>query len=97
MLQGHCNTTATIEKIINNLFEVELEIYVHFYIDDIVRFSKIYKKHLSDVRTVVQRINYHEVYVSSNESQSLTDVVSVIEQIIPTRCICNLPLTVTKI
>lgn len=83
--EGDCNATATFQKIMNNLFRDELGIYVYVHIDDIFIFSNTYKQHLAHVRTVLLRLKDHQFYASSDESQFLPDVLSVLEYIITKR------------
>ena len=77
MQKGDCYTLATFQKIMNNLFRDEFGIYVYVYIDDISIFSKKYKQHLADVRTLLQRLKDHKFYASGDQSQFLPDVLSV--------------------
>ena len=43
MEHDDCNATATVQRIMNNIFRDELGIYLYLYIDDILIFSKTYK------------------------------------------------------
>ena len=52
MQQGECNTTATIHKIMNNLFKDELGIFIYVHIDDIFICSETCKAHLAHARIV---------------------------------------------
>lgn len=81
MQQGDCNSPDTIQKTINNLVRDELGIYVHDIIYDMFIFSKTKKQHVLHVRTVLPMLKDHKFYASSDKSEFLADVLSVLAYI----------------
>jgi len=82
MQQGDCNTPASFQNIMNNLFKYKLGISVCIYIDNILMFSKTYKEHLHHVRTLLQRLRENKFYANKEKSQFILGMLQCLGYVI---------------
>jgi len=50
------NTSATIQKLINNILYENLDIFVIIYLNNILIFSKIKSKHIQYIKTILKKL-----------------------------------------
>ena len=53
---GLCNSPATFERLVEQVFALELYVFMLLYIDDLIIFSKNADDHLKHLQTVLQRL-----------------------------------------
>ena len=61
---GLCNAPGTFQRLMNDVFKPELDVYVVIYLDDLLIFSKSADDHSRHVRTVLERLRLHKLYAN---------------------------------
>jgi len=73
MPMGACNSPATFQTLMNQIFHDCIDEFLVVYIDDLLIFSKDRESHYSHLETVLSRLEEHELYVSPKKCEFMTD------------------------
>ncbi|MBW0527608.1 hypothetical protein O181_067323 [Austropuccinia psidii MF-1] len=80
---GLTNAPASFQNLVNNIFQDLLDVYVVFYLDDIMVFSKSEEEHFTHVSTVLSRLRANDLFAKASKClfhvssvEYLGDVVS---------------------
>ncbi|MBW0486811.1 hypothetical protein O181_026526 [Austropuccinia psidii MF-1] len=64
---GLTNAPATFQKIVNDIFQDILDVYVVVYLDEIMVFSKSEEEHFTHVSTVLSRLRANNLFVKASK------------------------------
>ncbi|MBW0514359.1 hypothetical protein O181_054074 [Austropuccinia psidii MF-1] len=67
MLFGLTNAPASFQNPVNDIFQDPLDVYVVFYLDDIMVFSKSEEGHVTDVSTVLSRLRDNNLFAKASK------------------------------
>lgn len=69
MPMGACNSPATFQSLMNDIFHDGIDEFLCVYIDDLLVFSKDEESHRRHLEIVLQRLKEHELYVSPKKCE----------------------------
>jgi len=73
MPMGACNSPATFQTLMNQIFHDCIDDFLVVYIDDLLIFSKDRESHLTHLEIVLKRLKEHELYVSPKKCEFLNE------------------------
>ena len=73
MPMGACNSPATFQSLMNEIFHDCIDEFLVVYIDDLLVFSKDEESHYRHLEIVLKRLKEHELYVSPKKCEFFTD------------------------
>ena len=73
MPMGACNSPATFQSLMNEIFHDCIDEFLVVYIDDLLVFSKNEESHYRHLEIVLQRLKEHELYVSPKKCEFFKD------------------------
>jgi len=69
MPMGACNSPATFQSLMNDIFHDCIDEFLVVYIDDLLVFSKDEESHYRHLETVLKKLKEHELYVSPKKCE----------------------------
>ena len=78
MLQGDCNTPATMMRIMNTLLSPYLGKFFWINLNDILIFSNSYKEHLQHHRQILKKLEKHNFYLRMDKFNLMVDEIEVL-------------------
>lgn len=69
MPMGACNSPATFQSLMNDIFHDCIDDFLCVYIDDLLVFSKDEESHMRHLEIVLSRLKEHELYVSPKKCE----------------------------
>jgi hypothetical protein len=79
---GLTGAPGTFQSLMNDIFRDMLDICVVVYLDDILVYSKTKEQHQEHLRTVLQRLQEHQLYVKGSKCIFFTDTIEYLGHII---------------
>ena len=73
MPMGVCNSPATFQSLMNEIFHDFIDAFLCVYIDDLLVFSKNEESHYRHLEIVMNRLKEHELYVSPKKCEFCKD------------------------
>lgn len=73
---GLCNAPATFQRLVEQIFQSELWIFILLYIDDIIIFSKNFQEHIQHLRLTLQRLRESRLQAKEKKCHFVMDQVS---------------------
>lgn len=75
MPMGACNSPATFQTLMNQIFHDCIDDFLVVYIDDLLIFSKDEESHYAHLETVLERLKEHELYVSPKKCEFMKNEI----------------------
>ena len=72
---GLTNAPATFQRLMNKVFEKELDAFILVYLDDILVFSKMKEEHLEHIRIALERLRDPKIYTRLHKCEFFKDKV----------------------
>ncbi|KAL2630555.1 hypothetical protein R1flu_015241 [Riccia fluitans] len=66
---GLCNAPSTFMTLMNAIFREETDQFVIIYIDDILIYSRTWRKHLEHIRVVLEKLRANKLYANEGKSE----------------------------
>jgi hypothetical protein len=97
MAFGLCNAPATFQALMNDVLQPFLRRFVLVFFDDILIYSKTWADHLSHLRTVLDELRRHQLFVKRNKYSFATSSIAYLGHVISAAGVATDPAKVQAI
>jgi hypothetical protein len=82
MIQGNCNAPATFQRIMTDVFQDYLNIFVHVYLDNVFIFSDSIEEHKQHLALVFDKIQEQEFFLKKDKCELYAEQVDCLGHIV---------------